>query len=375
MAMTPEQRRKLSELVGGEVDERGNIIWPDGTVSTGEPSRQIGQTALELPQGTGYMLSSSGAQYDFTPEGVFQGGQQIKQSVDPEFVPNYSMNPVDIGVGEKTWRVRGQPNKFMSAAGTVYSMERQPSLGDLKTQAEIDKLKSEAEKNRRVETANGMPVGLRLKPGEEWIPAEQKVRAVPGSDIYIAQKKKHEDDRDALKAVLSTEKLAVDKVDGLLSDKNFPKLFGSMYSGQLSKYIAPDAQSKLESLKSNLKTAGLQIIRSGGSIGQMTEKEWPIVEQMIDSLTNSLSEEEAAYRLQSIKAHMQRMGEMAREGYQNQWSDTQYFKPVDTGVAQPEAAPERTGNLNKQDMEALNWAMKNPNDPRAVQIKQRLGAQ
>lgn len=375
MAMTPKQRKDLAALMGAsDVDERGNIMWPDGTTSVSEP-KQIGPMAMELPQGTGYMRSSSGAQYDFTPEGVFQGGQQIKQSSDPEFVPNYSMNPVDIGVGEKTWRVRGQPNKFMSAAGTVYSMERQPSLGDLKTQAEIDKLKSEAEKNRRIESANGIPIGLRLKPGEEWMPTEQKVRAVPGSDIYIAQKKKHEDDRDALKAVLTTEKLAADKVDGLLSDKNFPKLFGSMYSGQISKYIAPDAQSKLESLKSNLKTAGLQIIRSGGSIGQMTEKEWPIVEQMIDSLTNSLSEEEAADRLSKIKAHMQRMGAMAREGYENQWYDTQYFKPVDSGVAQPEPTPEKKPNLNQQDMEALNWAMKNPNDPRAAQIKQRLGAQ
>jgi len=36
------------------------------------------------------------------------------------------------------------------------------------------------------------------------------------------------------------------------------------------------------------------------------------------------------------------------------------------------ATPAR--NLTPQDQEALNWANSNPNDPRAAQIKQRLGA-
>jgi hypothetical protein len=36
------------------------------------------------------------------------------------------------------------------------------------------------------------------------------------------------------------------------------------------------------------------------------------------------------------------------------------------------ATPARS--LTPQDQEALNWANSNPNDPRAAQIKQRLGA-
>ena len=34
---------------------------------------------------------------------------------------------------------------------------------------------------------------------------------------------------------------------------------------------------------------------------------------------------------------------------------------------------QQNAQLSPQDMEALNWANSNPNDPRSAQIKQRLG--
>ena len=88
MAMTPKQRKDLAALMGAsDVDERGNIMWPDGTTSAGEP-QQIGPMAMELPQGTGYMSSSSGNEYQFKPEGVFQGEKQIfsKENIPPRWI-------------------------------------------------------------------------------------------------------------------------------------------------------------------------------------------------------------------------------------------------------------------------------------------------
>ena len=45
---------------------------------------------------------------------------------------------------------------------------------------------------------------------------------------------------------------------------------------------------------------------------------------------------------------------------------------LQTGGAQPSAAPRQ---MSQQDQQALEWANANPDDPRAAQIKQRLGAQ
>jgi hypothetical protein len=53
-----------------------------------------------------------------------------------------------------------------------------------------------------------------------------------------------------------------------------------------------------------------------------------------------------------------------REAYDSTYS----YKSEGSSAATP------TRSLTPQDQEALNWANSNPNDPRAAQIKQRLGA-
>jgi hypothetical protein len=84
--------------------------------------------------------------------------------------------------------------------------------------------------------------------------------------------------------------------------------------------------AKIESLKSDLKTAGLKAIRAGGSPGQITEREWPIMEQLIDSLHPLMGEENAKTVLQNIQARLERVEDMAKETYTTEWSETQYFK-------------------------------------------------
>jgi hypothetical protein len=44
---------------------------------------------------------------------------------------------------------------------------------------------------------------------------------------------------------------------------------------------------------------------------------------------------------------------------------------IEDVVGKPPKSPTKT--LSAQDQQALNWANANPNDPRSVQIKQRLG--
>jgi hypothetical protein len=114
-----------------------------------------------------------------------------------------------------------------------------------------------------------------------------------------------------------------------------------------------------------MKSAGLELIRQGGSIGQITEREWPILEAMIAGISPEMTPEAARAEFTKVRAYMNRLKDNAKDAYQTEWGDTQYFKPS-PGDKTPRA-------MSAPDKQALDWANSNPKDPRSAQIKQRLG--
>lgn len=170
-----------------------------------------------------------------------------------------------------------------------------------------------------------------LKKGEVWNPKEQRVEASPGSDIYIQQSAKHGKDFGALNDLNTTTDMTTKTIDKILDPKNqagFERNFGG-YNAAFGTQYSPDAQdvkADIETLKSQLKTAGLKLIRQGGSIGAMTEKEWPIVQNMIDTLTPYMSEEKARDTLNEIKARVGAIRDTAKDTYETTWGNTQYYK-------------------------------------------------
>lgn len=217
----------------------------------------------------------------------------------------------------------------------------------------------------------------KLKQGERWNPQTQRVEIVPGSDLYNKSKKIHSADFSTLRGVEGQRNLAIQKIDKLLAPENagaFENLFGgynAYVTSQLSGKTA-DLKNQLESLKSNLKTAGLQLIKtgSGGAIGQITEREWPILEGMIATLSPTMTEEEARNALGGIKTFMQNLATNAQETYDASWAESQFYK------APPDKPPsdKPPSKLSPEDQQALDWANANPNDPRAAKIKAALGA-
>lgn len=177
----------------------------------------------------------------------------------------------------------------------------------------------------------------KLKPGERFAADGVTVEAIPGSDLYISQSNKHGKDFAALQAVDTKLDNAASKIDNILDPKNrhgFEMNFGG-WSAYGTQYVpeSPITPSKtqtirkeIDSLKSDLKSAGLEMIRQGGSIGTMTEKEWPIVEQMIASISPVLSETEARDKLKKIKTYMEKIKANAREAYDTEWGRTQFYK-------------------------------------------------
>jgi hypothetical protein len=186
----------------------------------------------------------------------------------------------------------------------------------------------------------GVPEGLRLKPDERWNEAKQVVEQVPGSAAFIEQQRKHGADLGAIKTVETTTKWGKDRIDTILSPKNkagFENNFGGFTAYATKEFSGDTARvkSELDSLKSDLKERGLQLFRSGGSIGAMTEKEWPIVENMIASLNPRLEADDARDILKKIKTKFDNIESLAAEKYNDQWQGTQYHKPVSTSRTAP----------------------------------------
>jgi hypothetical protein len=158
-----------------------------------------------------------------------------------------------------------------------------------------------------------------------------RVEAVPGSDIYVKQSGAHGKDFQALQGVDTKVDSALSKIDYITSDKNksgFDSNFGGYTAYGTSRLTgnASDVRKNIDSLKSDLKAAGLEIMRAGGSIGQITEREWPIIEGMIGAISPEMSIEEARRQFTKIRAYMENIRKNAREAYDTEWGDTQYHK-------------------------------------------------
>jgi hypothetical protein len=300
-------------------------------------------------------------------------------------------SPIEMGGVGKGYRLKGDStrafiNGQMVSMGRDTGAERARMKEDLliaKQRQELDNSGIEnqlkrAQLDQMTRGGQGIP---KLEKGEVWNAEAGRVDAAPGSSRFITQQGKFAADKRALDSVAMKTQGAVDKVDEILGPggsagpgDGFKSNFGG-YNAYLTQYLpgeASDKRKKIDSLKSDLRAAGLEMMRSGGSIGAMTEREWPIVEQMMAGISPVLSETEAAFQLAKVKTKMQQIRSSAQEDYDTSWRNTQFGAQ---GTAASPAAPGATikRDLSPQDAQALAWAAGNPGDPRAAQINAKLG--
>ena len=186
----------------------------------------------------------------------------------------------------------------------------------------------------------GVPEGVRIKPGERWSEEKQMIEQIPGSSAFIEQQKKHGADLNAVKTAQTSTKWGTGRIDKILAPENkkgFENNFGGFTAYGTKEFSGNTAlvKTEIDSLKSDLKNRGLQIIRSGGSIGAITEKEWPIIESMIATLSPKMEVKDARDVLNEVRAKFEALENLAAEKYNDQWQGTQYHKPVSTTRTTP----------------------------------------
>lgn len=240
------------------------------------------------------------------------------------------MEPVRNPDGTVSWKPmmsEGKPVLPVAAdAANRGDVQAQITANKLK-----EKLKREAELKAKIQTET-----------------DKAAMEDPNSPQYQKQQKEHSIDLKARDTSNLKTKQAMGKIDYILDPKNedaFQSNFGG-YNAMISQFTpgaAQDMRLKLESLKSDLKMAGLEMIRGGGSIGQMTEREWPIVQNMIDTLDPKLSEPQAKKAIENIKSYLIGINEKSDNIYTDRWGGTQ-FKTEQ----QPQPTPENA-NVMKFD--------------------------
>ena len=190
------------------------------------------------------------------------------------------------------------------------------------------------------------------KPGEKWNAEQERMDSIPGSDLYISQSIKHEKDSKALKGVARKTEEATNLIDRILEPKNqkgFENNFGgyTRYATRLQSGETANVRNLIEQFKSTLKSAGLEEFRTGGSIGAMTEREWPIVEKEIASLSPDMTVDEAKAVMRRVQSRLQRMNGDARETYDETWGRTQFHKPQANKATTGENAAAKETNVDE----------------------------
>jgi hypothetical protein len=249
---------------------------------------------------------------------------------------------MQVDSGDKT-TIYGMPKYGGGKASVV--QETQEGLSPFqKRKLELEQGKFNLDRYKASKGDGSGSEAPKLKQGERWNKELGRVEAVPGSDIFVKQSGAHGKDLQALQGVDTKIDSAIGKIDYILSPENksgFESNFGgyNAYAASRLPGKATDVRKNIDSLKSDLKAAGLELMRSGGSIGQITEREWPIIEGMIGALSPEMSEEEARRQFTKIKSYMENIRKNSRDAYDAEWGETQYHK----GSKKPPSPP-ATGN-------------------------------
>ena len=183
------------------------------------------------------------------------------------------------------------------------------------------------------------PGGIKLNPDQRYNEDTDTVEAIPGSKLYLQQADKHKKDIMALNTSRNKSETAKTKIQAILKDPEALKSQFGGYGALATRFLHPDAKVKIDSLKSNLMAAGLEIMKNGGGIGQITEREWPIMESMISKLSPTMSQEEAQQQLEFIQQKYDSIVDQAQQAYDLEWGNTPYVKPMRTDRNRNQAAP------------------------------------
>lgn len=214
-----------------------------------------------------------------------------------------------------------------------------------------------------------------LKPGYKWKgPDSVEQEPVPGGPAWRELSSKHADDLNRLGAFGEVSDAAIAAVNRILDPKKrssgFNPNFGGYNAALLTQHMpsvvpgfgeTQNVRNDLENLKSNLKAQGASLMRGvGGAPGSITEREWPILEKLIESLSPLQEEKTAEETLRRIAHRFEGMKLRSLSNYKQEWADSPFYKKDPFASVQVGNTP-GTGTI-PQGVDPRDWKFMTPEE-------------
>jgi hypothetical protein len=212
-------------------------------------------------------------------------------------------------------------------------------------------------------TPEGMAKGLKPIDATTGAPATGLVSQKQAKEQEAKQKQQL-----ALESSIGTADAMNEAIGGAKEILQDPYTFTSGLVGKTMSAINAPARTTLEgyidTLKANLSFEELKAMKAasptGGALGAISENELRLLGSTVASLNPNMPRDKLLENINKIEKKYAEIKSKAMK-------DLGREQIIPPGTEMPKQ------NLSVKDRQALQWANNNPNDPRAQQIKQRLG--
>lgn len=141
---------------------------------------------------------------------------------------------------------------------------------------------------------------------------------------YLKWMNQHDKDYTKAQSAMDGADDGQKNVKDIITNPNFKYMFGGYTEKALSRFSSGELaglNNSIDTLKNQLMIQGLDKVRNGGGVGSMTEKEWPIMRDMISSLDPKMDEATAKASLAKIYDYFERAKKESSTNYENKWNN------------------------------------------------------
>lgn len=162
---------------------------------------------------------------------------------------------------------------------------------------------------------------------------QRPANVTPKEWVEIQAKRPQE--TKAVQGVMGALHSSLQAADNVLNSEGLGRITGPV-AGRTPNFTgaATNAQSDLDTLKSQI---GVQVLtamreasKTGGAVGNVTEKEWPILQNQLGALQQAQTTDQFKERLGDVKATLQRMQDNARQAYEANYGRLDWTPPAKT---------------------------------------------
>ena len=345
LAMQEMQRQRLAEaLRGGSQQPQPSPMNPGGP----NPSVMAGSGQMPLQQPQTPMGSQLGGPAGGVPMEAWLQADPTGKSYLQHFAEgNKTAGRVFYDQNNKAYTVnaQGQP-QYLQGISQGISPADQYKIGNELTNTYFNTGMTPQPIGNP--GASGMQPAMRPQPSGQPalqpVPGQRPPQANPKARLTPKQQQELEAQRpDAVKSVnaaLNTIQNSLNEADRLSRSPGLSHITGPI-AGRTPNLTgtATNAQANLDTLKAQIGVDVLNAMReaskTGGAVGQVTEKEWPILQNQLGALQQAQTTDVFKMNLEAVKSTLKRMQENTRKAHESRFGALDWNPQIPGSTIQP----------------------------------------